>query len=139
MSVGTLFTHEVITVSPQDSLATVTRTMKEHSVGTVVVAEQGRPVGIITDRDLALSLGSGEVSRTDSAQSIMTCPITTIDRNQGIFQATRQLSENALRRLPVVDEVGRVVGVLSADDLLLLLSRELANVAKAIEPEMAVR
>jgi len=62
MKLGTMFVREVVTAGPRDSLAKVAKLMEQHNVGTVVVAEQDRPVGIVTDRDLALAACAGRVS-----------------------------------------------------------------------------
>jgi CBS domain-containing protein len=136
MKLGSLFTNEVVTAKPADSLATVAKLMEEHNVGTVVLAEGQRPVGIVTDRDLALALGVQGHSPQVPVQEVMTCPITTMGHHEGIFKATQHMQENAIRRLVVVDDVGRLVGLVSLDDLLLLLSRELNNLAASIRPEV---
>jgi len=69
----------------------------------------------------------------------MTCPVTTMKQNEGIYKATQHMMELAVRRLPVVDEVGRLVGLVSLDDLLVLLSRELHNMAEGIRAETSVK
>lgn len=60
-------------------------------------------------------------------------------KRYGVFQATEIMSEQSIRRLAVVDDEGELVGIVTLDDLLRLLSREMANLAGAIEPEMQVR
>jgi CBS domain-containing protein len=129
----------VVTARPEDSLATVAKLMAQHNVGAVVVAEQGRPVGIVTDRDLALAACARRLPPEEHVQKVMTCPVATMKHNEGIYKATQHLMELKVRRLPVVDEVGRLVGVVSLDDLLLLLSRELHNMAEGIRAETAVQ
>jgi CBS domain-containing protein len=136
MKLGSFFTNEVVSAAPKDSLAKVAKLMEEHGVGTVVLAEGQRPVGIVTDRDIALGIGVQGHSSQTPVQEIMTCPITTIGQHEGIFKATKVMRENAIRRLVVVDEVGRVCGVVSMDDLFLLLCRELNNLAEGIRPEV---
>jgi signal-transduction protein with cAMP-binding, CBS, and nucleotidyltransferase domain len=99
-------------------------------VGAVVVTESDRPVGIITDRDLALAACVRGTSPDERVQSVMTCPVSTISKDEGVYSATQQMMEQAVRRLPVVDQSGSLVGLVSLDDLLLLLSRELQNMAE---------
>jgi CBS domain-containing protein len=65
---GTMFIREVVTAQPADSLATVAKLMAQHNVGAVVVAEQDRPVGIVTDRDLALAVCGGASSRRTTSR-----------------------------------------------------------------------
>jgi CBS-domain-containing membrane protein len=67
----------------------------------------------------------------------MTCPVTTMSQSEGIYRATQYMMENAQRRMPVVDDVGRLVGLVSLDDLLVLLSRELDNLAQGVQAELA--
>lgn len=135
---GTMFIREVVTARPEDSLAKVARLMEEHNVGAVVIAaDQDRPVGIVTDRDLAVAACARRVSPDEHVQKIMTCPVATMKHTDGIYKATQRMMELAVRRLPVVDEVGRLVGLVSLDDLLLLLSRELHNMAEGIRAETA--
>jgi CBS domain-containing protein len=129
----------VVTVPPRETLAKVAKLMEKHNVGSIVVAEQERPVGIVTDRDLALAVCVRGVSPDESVQEVMTCPVSTIRGDEGIFDATRQLMELGVRRLPVVDNLERLVGLVSLDDLLLLLSRELQNIAEGIRTEVAVK
>jgi signal-transduction protein with cAMP-binding, CBS, and nucleotidyltransferase domain len=112
--------------------------MDEHNVGAIVVVEQDRPVGIVTDRDLARSVCILGTSPEAHVQNVMTCPVATIRQDEGVYNATQQMMELAVRRLPVVDEVGGLVGLVSLDDLLLLLGRELHNIAEGIRTEVEV-
>jgi CBS domain-containing protein len=109
--------------------------MEQENVGAIVVVEQGRPVGILTDRDLALAICLHRASPQDSIQSRMICPVDTIGDEEGIYNATQKMMELAVRRLPVVDDIGRLVGLVTLDDLLSLLSRELRNVAEGVRRE----
>jgi CBS domain-containing protein len=67
----------------------------------------------------------------------MTCPVDTIRDDEGVYNATQKMMELAVRRLPVVDDIGRLVGIVSLDDLLALLSRELRNIAEGVRAEVA--
>jgi len=139
MKVGTLSSKEVVTIGPSDCLSKVAKLMEQHNVGAVVVTQQDRPVGIVTDRDLALAVCAGRASREEHVQKIMTCPVSTVRQSEGIYKATQHLMELGVRRLPVVDDVGRLTGLVSLDDLLLLLGRELHNLAEGIRPELAAK
>ena len=137
MRIGDLFLKEVISVEPTATVGEAARQMDEHGVGAIVVAEQQRPVGIVTDRDVAIALGTGRTARDDQVQDIMTCPPLTLHERDGIFTACQQMKEKTVRRLPVVDDIGRLIGIVTLDDLLLLLSQELQNLAQGIRPEVA--
>jgi CBS domain-containing protein len=138
MSLSALLNRRVVTASPKDSLAKVGGLIEQENVGAVVVTEADRPVGIVTDRDLALAVCVHGTSPQEHVQSVMTCPVSTISKDEGVYNATQQLMEQAVRRLPVVDQSGGLVGLVSLDDLLLLLSRELQNMAEGIKVEAAI-
>ena len=136
MRIGTLFSNNVVTAGPQHSIGWVAGLMEQHNVGSVVIVEDQRPAGIVTDRDLAVSLGMRRHAPHDLVRDVMTSPVTTIGQHEGVFRATRYIQEQALRRLVVVDDVGRVTGIVSLDDLLLLLARELQNLAEGVRAEV---
>jgi len=137
MSLGSLLARKAITVEPHESLAKAARLMEQENVGAVVVVEMERPVGILTDRDLALAVCLHGASPHGSVQNCMNCPVETIRSDEGVYQATQRMMELAVRRLPVVNDVGQLVGIVSLDDLLGLLSRELRNVAEGVRAEVS--
>jgi CBS domain-containing protein len=111
------FRKKVVTTDPNESLAGVTRLMEAHNTGTVVVVENGRPVGIVTDRDLALELGVRGTSPQTPVARVMTTPVETIYEKEGIFAATKVMAVSKVRRLPIVDNDDRLVGIVAQDDL----------------------
>jgi CBS domain-containing protein len=138
MSLATMLTRKAVTAGPNDTLCQAAKLMGQHKVGAVVVTEKDRPVGIVTDRDLALAVCVRRVSPDAPLQQVMTHPVSTIREDESIFSATQQMMERAVRRLPVVDNLERIVGLVSLDDLLPLLSRELHNMAQGIRAELRV-
>jgi CBS domain-containing protein len=139
MTLGQLFPRKVVTASPKDSLAFVAARMQEHNVGAVVVTEDDRPVGIVTDRDLALAMGARAVSPQAPVETVMASNVRTILADEGVFTATRHMRDYEVRRLPVVDAEGRLVGIVTLDDLLRLLGREQYELAEGIRHEVEVR
>jgi signal-transduction protein with cAMP-binding, CBS, and nucleotidyltransferase domain len=137
MSLGALQSRKPVTVEPHECLAKAARLMRQEGVGAVVVAELGRPVGILTDRDLGLAVCLDGAAPHDAVQTHMTCPVETIRNDEGVYSATQKMMELAVRRLPVVDNIGRLVGLVSLDDLLSLLSRELRNGSEGVRAEVA--
>jgi CBS domain-containing protein len=131
--------RKVVTASPKDSLACVAGRMQGHNVGAVVVTENDKPVGIVTDRDLALAMGARAVSPQAPVEKVMASNVRTIFAEEGVFTATRQMRDYEVRRLPVVDAEGRLVGIVTLDDLLRLLGREQYNLAEGIRHEVEVR
>lgn len=139
MKLNEVFTRRVVTAGPEETLAKVALEMQEHNVGTVVVVENQRPVGIVTDRDLALALGAQGVNPQIQVQKVMTRHVLAIPEDTGIYAATKFMREREVRRLPIVDREDRVVGIVTLDDLLRFLGRELYNLAEGIKDEMKVK
>ena len=133
------FRRKVVTADPNESLAGVACLMEAHNTGTVVVVENGRPVGIVTDRDLALELGARGTSPQAAVVKVMTTPVETIYEREGIFAATKVMEVSKVRRLPIVDNDDRLVGIVAMDDLVKLLGRELWNLIEGMAPEMEVK
>lgn len=99
--------------------------MRDHRVGAIVVVDGDRMVGIITERDLTRAMTEGaDVARTRVAD-YMTSRVLAIRPEDHAGTAVRLMMENRIRHLPVVDERGRVAGLLSSRDLLLLDPGEL--------------
>jgi CBS domain-containing protein len=128
--------REVVTVAPDDTVSKATMKMKEQDVGAVVVTQGGRVVGILTDRDVALSVVLGEAKPKSPVRDIMTKNVKTIWADQGVFNASQYFSNHKVRRLPVVDRQNKLLGLVTLDDLFAFLSRELLNVSKALEPAL---
>lgn len=115
------------------NLATV---MKEENVGSVVIVDESRPVGIVTDRDLVLEvLEPREDPASVTAADVMTETLATVRTDAGVLEATEAMAENAVRRMPVVDGMGALAGIVTLDDLVVLLTTELDNLAGVIEAE----
>lgn len=130
----TRFERPVITAELDDTVLTAARRMRDHKVGCIVVVRDGRPMGILTDRDLVLRvmaerLDPGEVS----ISSVVTYEAATLGREDGFETAVRMMKKHGVRRLPIVDGDGRVTGIVTADDLIGLLGTELAALGEAIE------
>lgn len=139
MKPGEQFRRDVATLPPEASLKQAAALMKARNVGAVVIAEYGEAVGILTDRDLAMAVAVNGVGVDTPLSEVMSKPVVTIRQSEGIFNATQYMLGHQVRRLPVVDEDDQLIGILTFDDLVALLSRELFNVAKAVEPALEVK
>ena len=133
------FVKQVVTVRPTDSLGSVARLMEQHNVGAVVVCEGHNPTGIVTDRDLALQVAGHGMPIEAAVARVMSAPVKTVGRDDGVLDTTRTMREAGIRRLPVVDDDGELVGIVTLDDLLRVLSRELSNLSEGIKSEMDVK
>jgi signal-transduction protein with cAMP-binding, CBS, and nucleotidyltransferase domain len=78
MSLGQMFRRKPVTVAPSDPLMTAARLMQDQNVGCVVVAQHYCPVGIVTDRDLAMATCLQKASPKATVSSVMTTPVATI-------------------------------------------------------------
>jgi len=137
MNLGEQFSSEVVTADPTETIAVVVDKMDLHDVGAVVVVEDRKVVGIVTDRDVALSLGRASVQSDAPVSQIMTKPVLTIWEDQGVFNATQYLMGRKVRRLPIVNRDNELVGMVTLDDLTALLAQEMANLGKAVAPALA--
>ena len=127
--------EEVVSAGPDAPIADLSRRMREARVGSVVITENGDPVGIVTDRDLALSaLEEGVDASALVARDVMTPDPVTVDVDDRIFEAIDRMSKAGVRRMPVIEN-GQVAGVVTLDDFVRLLSRELEKLASVIEAE----
>lgn len=135
MSVATLARAEVVTASPDASATELARRMRDETVGCVVITEDDRPVGLVTDRDLAVRLVADDHDPSSTtARDVMTEELTTVDVETGLFELTEAMEEGAVRRVPVVDD-GRLAGIITFDDVHGLLVDELDNLADVVEAE----
>jgi len=131
-------TENLVFCTPEDTVSKVAQLMKTEDIGPVLIVDHERSkklVGIVTDRDLAFAVCTGGRSPVDEVQTVMTCPVETISGDEGVYNATQKMMELAVRRLPVVNYIGTLIGLVSIDDLLLLLSRELHQLAGGIQRE----
>jgi CBS domain-containing protein len=138
MKLSDIFSKYVVTASPEETLATIATRMQEHNVGMIVVVEDERPVGIVTDRDLALALGAQGMPTAAPVEAVMTPNVLAIPDDMDVLAATRFIRESGVRRLPIVDRDDRLVGIVTLDDLLHFLGKELHNLTCGIEQEMEV-
>lgn len=133
MSLCTIGTRSVVTVEPSLTVAGVARVMGERSVGTVVVARDGKPVGILTDRDLVTRvLARGLDPARTKAEDVMSHPLVTVSEKDEALRAATLMREAQVRRLPVLAEDGGLVGIIALDDLTYHLSRCYSEMAAAI-------
>lgn len=132
MSVIDIARTNVVTVGPDASVAEVARTMHEEAVGSVVVLEDERPLGLVTDRDLAMAVLDAEFDAEETPVSeFVGDEAVTIEGDSGIYDLVELLSEHGSRRVPVVED-GKLSGIISLSDVVVLLGMELQHVATAI-------
>ncbi len=130
MLVDAIMNSDVVTCSRDHTVLRAARLMAEKNVGSVVVVdERERPIGMLTDRDVAVSLVARGGSYETPVDELMSHPVFAVGQSTLIFDLLREMSRRKIHRVPVIDQQKRVVGVVSVDDALLLLTTELVNVA----------
>jgi CBS domain-containing protein len=105
------------TVSEASSVVEAARTMRDEDVGGVPVVEGGRLVGMVTDRDIALRVVAEGRGLDTTVADVASREIVTVDPQQDVDEAMRLMAEHRLRRLPVCEEDGRLVGILAQADI----------------------
>jgi CBS domain-containing protein len=121
----------VVTAAEDDTLSDVAGLMEYYNVGCVVVVRQDKPLGVLTDRDLALRtlLRPKNGKKPATAADIMSTEIHTIREDQGFAHAIELMGQFGVRRLPVVDRAGKLRGLVTMDDLVEVLGKNQHGVA----------
>lgn len=135
MTVGKFCSREVIVAEKESSVTEIARLMRNHHVGDVVIVEggekQARPIGILTDRDIVIELIACDVALDSvTAGDIMSYELVTAGENDSIWDTLQHMRARGIRRLPVVNDGGYLVGILAADDLMELFAEELNLLAR---------
>ncbi|MGB9964233.1 cyclic nucleotide-binding/CBS domain-containing protein [Halobacterium hubeiense] len=128
--------EDVVRLPEDASLDQVAETMHAEGVGSVVVTGEATDLaGIVTDRDVALALRDGIDPTQTTASDVMTADPVTAEQGAEVFEVVEMMREEGVRRLPLVDEAGDVVRLVSLDDVLALLGEEFADVAALVEAQ----
>lgn len=126
----------VAVVEPDTSAQIVAQVMRKHHVGALVVVdavEKTRPIGIVTDRDLVLELmAEGLDPAVFTAGDIMSVDLILANPSMDATDAVALMNAHQLRRLVIADDAGRLVGIVTMEDVLELLARELADLASGL-------
>lgn len=135
MPVGRLATEDVSTAEKNTSIKELAQQMDEAGVGDVVIVEDGKPVGLVTDRKIALAVGQQDDLDSVTAEDLMTGDLVTIDQGEEGFQAAKTMGENRIRRVPVVDDDGQLAGIVTLDDVVATVGEELEEISDVIEAQ----
>ena len=116
MNVREVMTTNPRCVSPNDSIQIAARIMKEEDTGVVPVVEDGRPVGLITDRDIVVRAVADGAQVNKPVREIASNDVVCATPDMSTKEATKIMSERQIRRLPVVEN-DRIVGIVSLGDI----------------------
>jgi CBS domain-containing protein len=140
MAIGEICKREVISVTRETTINEADRIMRKHHVGNVIVikeeGERRRPIGIVTDRDVLVEVvATGLDPAVLTVGDIMVGHLAIVQENTGVYEAICHMRDQGVRRMPVMDKDGNLVGILTLDDLLELLALEMGALANLMSCE----
>jgi CBS domain-containing protein len=126
-------------VAPNTSVAVLAKKMLERDIGAIPVGENDRLIGMVTDRDIAVrAVANGKDVSKLTARDVMTSGVTYCRETEDVNDAVRTMESKQIRRLPVINEKKRMVGMLSLGDISHAAPRETAaEVMKAVSAHHA--
>lgn len=116
-SIREAMTSNPTTVEPGTTVEEAARTMKSEDVGSLPIVEGDRLVGVVTDRDLTIRVLAEGKGADTTVGEIASKDVVTIDPQQSLEEAARLMAEHQVRRLPVTEEDGKLVGILAQADV----------------------
>ncbi|WP_129116866.1 CBS domain-containing protein [Halegenticoccus tardaugens] len=134
MPVRDLANSDVVTASRDESVTEIARKLADENVGTVVITEGDEPIGVVSDRDIALAIPEGDVSSM-TAEDFLDREVVTVRADAEGIELARTIGEAKVRRIPVVDDGGSLVGIATLDDMVATIGEEMQEVANVIEAQ----
>jgi CBS domain-containing protein len=115
-----IMSKELITAPSSTTVYQISK-MMEQGIGAVLVKIDSTPIGIVTDRDFAIKIAANKYPLDTPVGKIASIPLHTIDSNQSILDAAKEMSSKKIRKIAVIED-GKVVGIVTSTDLVTLLS-----------------
>lgn len=142
MDVGEICTREVVIATRNTTVVEAARLMREYHVGDLVVVDEseGRrvPVGIVTDRDIVVGvLALGLDPAVLTVGDIMGSHLVTATEDDDVYETLQIMRTRGVRRVPVVNTAGALVGIVVLDDILEIFAEELDAAVKVVAREQA--
>ena len=120
-------------VAPNAKLQVIAKKMRDYDVGAIPVCEDGKTIGMVTDRDIAVRAANGKDLSKLEAKDVMSKDVIFCRDSEEAEDALRIMEDNKIRRLPVLNEAKKLVGMVSLGDISHALSRDLTGeVTKAV-------
>jgi len=120
-----------VMIACEASITEAARLMDTHVVGALIVMDGDRPVGVVTDRDITVRAVARDIPADARIDAVMSHGVIALDADADLRQALPIFHSHAIRRLPLV-KAGRVVGLITADDLLVDLVADLGDLVRPI-------
>jgi CBS domain-containing protein len=137
MSLECKYQEAVDVIGPRQSAFEAAERMHQRSVGTLVVVDNtNAPVGIVTDRDLMVRvMAAGLDPHVTAVRDVMTASPTTAQPTITVEQALATMQAGGFRRLPLVNQLGHLAGIITLDDILMSLCKDFGSVKRILEEE----
>ena len=140
MTIGEICSREVVFTGRNTTAKRAAQLMRKHHVGSIIVVDEqtGKrvPAGIVTDRDIVVAvLALGLDADAIQVGDIMSRELLAVRENMGVSEAIELMRAKGVRRVPVTDAGGALVGIVAADDVLSLLAEEMSALATMVSRE----
>ncbi|MCE2504997.1 MAG: CBS domain-containing protein [Nitrosopumilaceae archaeon] len=119
--VNQVMSKNVLTAEKSTSLQDAAQKMNELNVGCVIVTEESKPIGIITERDFVTKVAAEGRPLFTEISEVMSFPLTTIDPEETIWEASELMKEKLIHKLPVIENK-KVIGVITTSDIVRISS-----------------
>lgn len=128
------FVKRVGCISPRATVLDASLEMRSRGIGTVVViSDDSKPIGVLTDRDIVMrAVADNKAAGQTAVETVMSGNVVTLPEAASIRTVTETMRDKGIRRVVILDENERVTGIVSFDDLMLLLGMEVGNLAASI-------
>lgn len=137
MSIIDICNRDIVALERDDTISQAAKLMRQHHVGDVLVIEKKHgklePIGIVTDRDVVVEIvAPGLDPNVITVGDIMQPNLFTTKEDAGVFDAIKLMTSKGIRRLPVVKKDGELVGIITLDDLFLMMAKEFCSFAELL-------
>jgi CBS domain-containing protein len=123
-TINEVMTHDPRTLTPDSTVEEAARMMREDDVGSIPLVEGSKCIGTVTDRDIVVRVVADSRPLDTAVSEIAAKDLVTVDPQQPVEEAMRLMAEHQVRRLPVCDEDGGLVGIVAQADVARFASAE---------------
>lgn len=144
MNAGDLCNRDVVTIEGGAGIIDAARLMREHHVGDLVVVEErprgAVPVGILTDRDIVVGLIAPDVPELPALRvsDVVADELVVAREDESLADVVKRMRTHGIRRIPVVDDEGVLLGIIAFDDVVDLLASMMDDLAALVGREVSL-
>jgi len=131
MIVRDVMNKKVVVAKPDITIKKASEVMAKYHIGSLIVRDDERVEGILTERDVLLSVSSGLDPEATTVDQVMTKGVITIDPDKTLSEAVDMMVENKIKKIPVVED-GKLVGIITASDIVVVEPKLVASIANLI-------